>query len=230
MHHSLPFWWHLSVSHLIFLATLRRVSSILQMGKPRSAKPLSKVKVSDKVSRFNPATNCALMVVLLCMSGSRDLNFQALFRKVGKRALISDHITQQDTRICLLAVILQFRQSSHGKLTPSWRICFPVELYHGSDECFNEIKFVFMCLWWEELIHKRIRNFHPASASTFTKTSSCSGYKPRSFCVNHAPWVARINSEDAGSEDIHLECFAFMVTQEEFKALKRQAAGRKNIR
>ena len=44
------------------------------------------------------------------------------------------------------------------------------------------------------------------------KSSSCSSYKLQSFWSHDTPWEAWINVEDAGSEDMYLECLAFTVT------------------
>lgn len=86
VHHPLPFGWHLSISHLIFSTTLRSVSSVLQMRMPRSAQPLSKVRVKDKVSRFNPATVHSWMCYFTRLGPMMDV--QTLFREVGERAFI----------------------------------------------------------------------------------------------------------------------------------------------
>lgn len=99
-----------------------------------------------------------------------------------------------------------------------------------ADECCHETELVFMCLWYEALRNERIRNFHPASASSFTNTSSCSVHNAQSFCGNDTHWIARTYSEDAGSENIHLRRLAFKVREGELKALKRGVAGRKGIR
>lgn len=185
------------------------------MRKPRSAKPLSKVRVKDKVSRFNSATVHSWMCYFTRLGPMMD--FQILFREVGARAFISDHITQQDTRVCLLAVILQFRQSSHGKLTPFWRVCLPVQLYHSPDKCLNEREFMFMKESGMSILPPPwvLQTLHPVQLINYDKLWN--------FCINDA-------SEDGDSEDIHLECLAFMVTWEELKTLQRGVAGRKSIR
>ena len=149
-----------------------------------------------------PLTVCSWMWCFASLSSM--IWISKLFpENAGKRVLISDHTTQHDTRM-FPGSNSGFSHHSYGKLTPFWRACLPSSHYHCSDKCFNETELIFTCLWYKALRNERIRNFHPASALSFIKASFCSVHKPWSFQSNDTPWAARIYSEGAGSENIHI--------------------------
>lgn len=150
-----------------------------------------------------PLTVCSSTCHPVCL-GLAIWIFKLFSENVGERVLISDHITQWDIRIWLLGGILHSGEVLMENQLLSAGCASPVQLYHTSDKCHNERKFMVMFLWCEALRDEGIRIFHPASTPSFAKLHSIRFCKPRSFSSHEPLWVAGIYSEEPGSESRHI--------------------------
>lgn len=125
------------------------------LGTAKCRRKSTRIVINDIVSRFDLATDCGLLEMLASL-GSMIWIFKLFSENVGERVLISDHITQWDTRICLLAVLLhsgrvlmENQLLSAGDTTPPTPPPPPralVQLYHSSDKCHNETELIIMFL------------------------------------------------------------------------------------
>lgn len=134
-----------------------------------------------------------------------------LSKNVEQRVSISDHRTQWETRICLLAVIALRRVLRENQFLPTG-YASPVQLFHSSDKSHNEREFIGRFLGCEALRYESIRNFCPASALSFTELHSVWFVSPGAFVVlrfsRQPGYTLRMLARKA---DTYLGYLAFMV-------------------
>lgn len=94
-----------------------------------------------------PLTVCSWVCSFVNLS-SMIWTSNPLSENIRERILISDHVTQQDTKIILLAIILAFRWRSWGKLPLSKGYALLVQLYHTADRCHNAKIYIHVSTMW----------------------------------------------------------------------------------